>query len=304
MNHQEEIIDIKGMHCKSCADLIELKISLLDGVESIKVSLIENKAFVRFDPTKISLERIKTEIESLGYSTNSELAKNEEKPIRQGLVYGIIPHIGCILFMVGSILGVTVLTQIFKPLLMSKYFFYILILISLGFATISSAVYLKKNGLLSSAGVKRKKKYLLTMFGSTILINLLFFFIIFPLLANVSLTSASSITGAVVGVNNLETDLSFIKLQVDIPCPGHAPLITGELKTINGVAKVKFSSPNYFDVNYNSAETTKQEILSLDVFKTYKAKVINEFISKLPTQETTSEQESTKGGCSCGGCGG
>lgn len=302
MNYQEEIIDIKGMHCKSCVDLIELKIRSLDGIEGIKVSLIENKAFVRFDPTRISLEKIKTEIESLGFSTEKELFKKKEKPIKQGLIYGIIPHIGCILFIAGSILGVTVLTQIFKPLLMSKYFFYILILISISLAIVSSVIYLKKNSLLSYAGIRRKRKYLLTMFSSTIFINLLLFFVIFPLLANVSLGSAQ-ITGAAVGLND-KTSLSSIKLQVDIPCSGHASLITGELKIIKGVTNVKFSLPNYFDVSYDPAKTTKQEILSLDVFKTYKAKVIDEVISKLPTQETTSEQEQKKGGCSCGGCGG
>ena len=34
-----------------------------------------------------------------------------------GLAYGIIPHIGCILFVVAAILGSTVLLQFFRPLL-------------------------------------------------------------------------------------------------------------------------------------------------------------------------------------------
>ena len=264
----EEIITIKGMHCKSCSDKIESVIGSLDGVESIKVTLIENKAFVKFDPAKISLGEINSEIAFIGYSTGS--SKKKDMTLKQGIVYGLVPHIGCIGFIAASILGVTVAVNFFKPLLMNPWFFHILVLMSIGFATISSAIYLRKQGLLSSSGIKRKWKYLSTMYGSTIGINLFLFMIIFPLLANVSLSSPTG------DVNAISNDLSLIRLQVDIPCPGHAPLISGELKTISGVEAIQFSYPNFFDVKYDSYKTTKQEILSLDVFDTYRATVLSE----------------------------
>lgn len=44
---------------------------------------------------------------------------------------------------------------------------------------------------------------------------------------------------------------SLVSLQVNIPCPGHAPLITGELQKINGVESIRFRFPNLFDVSYN-----------------------------------------------------
>lgn len=225
-----------------------------------------------------------------------------------GIAYGLIPHIGCIAFILGSIFGVTVLMQFFKPLLMNRYFFHILILISLMFATISSVLYLKKQGLLTLQGAKRKWKYLSGMYGSTIAINLILFMLIFPLLANVSIASP---TGATVGVPSSGNSLSLIKLQVDIPCPGHAPLISGELRSITGVEGIQYTFFNYFDVAYDSTKTSKQEMLSLEVFQEYPAIVIDEVIAlsesdiKQITQQPAGQPTSTRG-CGCGGgsCGG
>jgi len=206
------------------------------------------------------------------------------------------------------VFGVTFLMEYFKPLLMNPYFFHILVLISLGFATLSSTIYLRKNGLLSSTGMKRKWKYLSTMYGSTIGINLLLFLVIFPLLANVSLAQPTPqpITGALVGISGTSNNdgLSSLRLSVDIPCSGHAPLISQELKKIDGVTSVQFSFPNIFDVKYDSTKTSKQQILSLEVFKTYKATVSDES-SLQNTQQSSDNQVTSGGGGCCGGsCGG
>ena len=197
---------------------------------------------------------------------NENKSELRSKNLLQGLTYGLIPHIGCIAFIIVSVLGVTVLTQLFKPLLMNRYFFYILILISLGFATISSVLYLRKNQLLGLNGIKRKWKYLSTMYGSTIGINLILFLLVFPLLANVSTSPATALA------NNQNT-ISSVTLRVDIPCSGHASLISQELKSINGVIDIKFNFPNVFEVKYDSTKTSKEQILALDVFKTYGATV-------------------------------
>lgn len=208
--------------------------------------------------------------------------EKKHKGLLAGIAYGLIPHIGCIVFIIGSILGVTVLTQFFKPLLMNRYFFHFLILLSLGFATLSSLMYLRKNGYVSFAGVKKKWKYLTTMYGTTIGVNLVLFMLIFPLLANVAVAS-NSITGAAVGTQDA---LTSITLKVDIPCPGHAPLISNELKTL-GVSTINFKFPNIFEVGYNSDAISKQQILGLNVFKTYAATVVDEG-SYVPASTTKS----------------
>jgi len=186
----------------------------------------------------------------------------KDNGVAKGIFYGLIPHVGCIIFVLASILGSTLFMQFFKPLLMNKNIFYYLIAISLGFAIFSSFLYLKKNKMLSLEGIKKKKGYLAMMFGLTIGINLVLFLFVFPLLANTGYVSAE--TG----------DLSLLKISVAIPCSGHASLITSELKTIDGVNSTKFSLPNNFDVYYDSSKTSKNEILSLDVFEEYRAKVL------------------------------
>jgi hypothetical protein len=123
---------------------------------------------------------------------------------------------------------------------------------------------------LSGLGAKRKWKYLTGMYGSTIGINLLLFLIIFPILANASPTN---ITGG--ALSEQAPYVSTIKLQVDIPCSGHAPLITNELKTISGVLGVRFSFPNVLEVTYDNTKTTQQQILALGVFGEYPAKVLS-----------------------------
>ena len=223
----------------------------------------------------------------------------EKNGILQGVFYALVPHTMCIAFLIGSIFGVTLLMQFFKPLLMNRYFFYILIAISFAFATLSALLYLRKNGLLSALGARRKWKYLTGMYGSTIGINLALFLLIFPILANAS----PNLTGG--ALSEQAPYISTLKMSVDIPCSGHAPLITSELKTISGVLGVQFSFPNTFDVTYDNTKTTKQAILALDVFKSYPATVVSGSLqasAPQPTNQTAASGGTCggSGGCSCG----
>jgi len=308
----EKIIDIKGMHCKSCVKLIETKLSQLKGIEKVKVSFVDEKAFIQFNSEQITLDTIKEEIVDLGYDVDGNRKKQKNTSLLQGIFYGLVPHTGCIAFIIATVLGVTVATELFKPLLMNPYFFYILIAISFVFATISSLFYLKKQGFITfdrgngfeiifSRGIlKRKWKYLSTMYGTTIFINVFLFFFIFPALANID--SGPPITGSVVAASD---SLSFMTLKVAIPCPGHAPLISGELKKISGVQRVKYRFPNLFDVSYDSSTTSKDEILSLDVFNVYKPTIVDGAVSQVDVGPSTDNDDSTDevvggGGCGCG----
>ncbi|UCD03921.1 MAG: hypothetical protein JSW73_05285 [Candidatus Woesearchaeota archaeon] len=234
-------------------------------------------------------------IKNIKKSTKEELpdcCKKVERPkgkstLWQAIVYGLLPHTGCIAFIIVTILGVTAAVTFLKPIMMNAYFFYILIAISFIFAAISSVIYLRKCGLLSIPGVKKKKKYLTTMFSVTIFVNLLLFLIIFPALANVD----TGFTGAAVAGPQ-----SSITLKVDIPCPGHAPLISNELKTL-AISAVNFKFPNIFEVGYSPDAVSKQQILDLDVFDTYAATVIDESSAKVVEEKPIS----SSGGCCCRG---
>ncbi len=204
-------------------------------------------------------------------------SKQKEKGFLAGIVYGLVPHTFCIAFIIFTVLGVTAATAFLRPFLMNRYFFHILIALSVVLATVSAVIYLKRNSILSLSGIKRKKGYLLALYGITVGVNLLLFMVAFPVAANldagVSLkTAVSSLFGPGQDLA-LAEDNFLATLQVDIPCPGHAPLIVGELKTINGVDVVRFNFPDLFEVGYNPDKTSEAEILSLDVFETYKANV-------------------------------
>lgn len=180
-----------------------------------------------------------------------------------GLLFGLLPHSFCIAFIVFSVLGATLATTFFRRLLILPYFFQMLIALSFIFATLSAIIYLRRCGLLSWQGIKSKTRYLLILYATTIGINLLFFRVIFPLTANFGANTASSLA-----------QVENISLKVAIPCPGHAPLIGDELKKLPGVVGMRFKMPNLFEVSFESDKISVEKILSLEVFKTFRATIL------------------------------
>lgn len=217
------------------------------------------------------------------------------KGLAQGIAFGLIPHAGCIAFILASVLGLTVAASFFRPLLAKSYFFYIMIAMSMVFATISALFYLRINGGINTA--RNHKGYLTILYGSTILISVLLYFVVFPIVAS---ASAASITGTGQAINtntgaNLE-NMNTLTLKVAIPCPGHAPLITGDLKGLEGVVKVEYAPTSTFKVYYDPAKTTKQQILGLPIFQEYKATVIDESSGVSTTASNTTATTTTYAG--------
>jgi copper chaperone CopZ len=56
-----------GMHCPSCSMLIEMNVSDLPGIESVKASHADGLTTVTYDPTTIDAEKIVAEISAAGY---------------------------------------------------------------------------------------------------------------------------------------------------------------------------------------------------------------------------------------------
>ncbi len=197
---------------------------------------------------------------------------NASKGFFLGLFYGFIPHLGCLMFIIFTVLGVTTLSAVFRPLLLKSYFFYLLIVLSFALATFSAAIYLKRNSFLTNRWreSEAKWKYLLMLYGTTAFINFFLFFVVFPYAANLNITTFAG-SANIIGSQDI---FSKITIQVDVPCSGHAPLVIDELKKINGVRDVKFRLPNIFDVSYDSQRTSEDEIISADVFRDFPAKII------------------------------
>jgi Cu2+-exporting ATPase/Cu+-exporting ATPase len=68
MNHPTKTYRIKGMHCASCAGIIEKTFKKTEGVHFAEVNYGTEKAKVAFDESKTSAQELSKKIEPLGYS--------------------------------------------------------------------------------------------------------------------------------------------------------------------------------------------------------------------------------------------
>ena len=67
---EKAILTILGMHCTSCAKIIESTLEEKEGVTSISVNYDSKKAFLEFDSQKTNLDEIKSEIKTAGYKAS------------------------------------------------------------------------------------------------------------------------------------------------------------------------------------------------------------------------------------------
>ncbi|PIP68792.1 copper-translocating P-type ATPase [Candidatus Nomurabacteria bacterium CG22_combo_CG10-13_8_21_14_all_32_8] len=66
--NESKIFEVKGMHCASCASIIEKTLKKIEGVESIEINPGTEKAKISFDLSKTNPEILSKHIEPLGYS--------------------------------------------------------------------------------------------------------------------------------------------------------------------------------------------------------------------------------------------
>lgn len=69
-------INLPTLQCATCKKTIETALKKVDGVNSINVSVKEKTATVDYDKSKITPDKIETEITLAGYDANSK-KKNE-----------------------------------------------------------------------------------------------------------------------------------------------------------------------------------------------------------------------------------
>jgi copper chaperone len=60
-------LDTTGMHCQSCAMLIDMSVGDLDGVSEVHSDYAAGTTDVTFDDEKVSVDRIVDEIAKAGY---------------------------------------------------------------------------------------------------------------------------------------------------------------------------------------------------------------------------------------------
>lgn len=84
---EKKTIPVVGMACASCSANVERKLRSLPGVDSAAVSLPGRSALVEYDPARISLEKMKSEINGIGYDlvieTDRSVVEIERHEYRQ-----------------------------------------------------------------------------------------------------------------------------------------------------------------------------------------------------------------------------
>ncbi|MCX7816379.1 MAG: heavy metal translocating P-type ATPase [Syntrophales bacterium] len=76
---KQDVLKISGMRCAACAANIENVLRKTHGMKSANVNFASEKVYLEFDPTEISIAKIREIIEDLGYRVYTETFEEEEK---------------------------------------------------------------------------------------------------------------------------------------------------------------------------------------------------------------------------------
>lgn len=68
----KSILKIDGMHCESCAKIIEIELGEQSGVNKVVVNYKNQSAEIEYDEEKIALKKIIEVISGLGYQAKEE----------------------------------------------------------------------------------------------------------------------------------------------------------------------------------------------------------------------------------------
>ena len=66
---QKVTLDVKGMHCASCPVTVKVLLKKQPGVDDVKMDAEKHTAEVKFDPAKVSPEKLAQVVTEAGYPT-------------------------------------------------------------------------------------------------------------------------------------------------------------------------------------------------------------------------------------------
>jgi len=76
---EKKILEISGMHCASCAVLIENSLKKEIGVKTVNVNFASEKLYLEYDPAETDLNKIEKAMEGLGYKISEEKNDGDDK---------------------------------------------------------------------------------------------------------------------------------------------------------------------------------------------------------------------------------
>ncbi|MDO9017184.1 MAG: heavy metal-associated domain-containing protein [Deltaproteobacteria bacterium] len=74
MNHNETLLDVRGMNCGSCVRHIAKALDALDGVEEVHPSLPDKTVRVRHNPARVSADQLASALTAKGYPAAARAA--------------------------------------------------------------------------------------------------------------------------------------------------------------------------------------------------------------------------------------
>lgn len=82
---EKRTLPVVGLACSACSANVEKKLDSLSGVKSASVNLLARTALVEYDATEISLEKMKSEVNAIGYDLVIESNRSVEAIERREL---------------------------------------------------------------------------------------------------------------------------------------------------------------------------------------------------------------------------
>lgn len=110
----KKILKIQGMHCATCVVNIEHALNKEEGVVSVRVNLVNEKANIEFDTEKINLKKIESLIGDLGYKVvegkdEAKIKSEELKELKKRSMISFLFGLPLIYIAMGPMLGLPVM---------------------------------------------------------------------------------------------------------------------------------------------------------------------------------------------------
>lgn len=117
---EKTILKISGMHCASCAAIIENALKKEAGIKSANVNFASEKLYLEFDSIEISIARLQKIIEKLGYKATEETAEEEMQDhhkeakvqeiqkLKKRFVFALIFSLPIIYMVMGEMIGLPI----------------------------------------------------------------------------------------------------------------------------------------------------------------------------------------------------
>lgn len=138
------VINIIGMHCASCVLKIEKSLKILEGVYEAKVNFASGRAYINYNPDKVTRENLEEAIKKAGYTpvkeragidVESEAREKEIRILRIKFIIAAIFGVPLLYFAMAHHLGLPVFNFVIKnmalvqlllttPILIAGYQFY------------------------------------------------------------------------------------------------------------------------------------------------------------------------------------